>query len=955
MWKLNILQDKEDRNDMTYTCYAGNVRYSNEFVIDKPPWKQWDDLANLKSNQYPAYCIKRGSVATRSGTYNTPAPIVLDEFNINISAGTRIKRVILHYSQQKFSLSGSQADTTFPVFGGAKFTLLGTGQSKTGEAINKRYTNYTLEFTGVTLEQLQSKDFGIKVEYPRNNSTNTGRMCLGNVYLEIETDTPTILLGIGTENNNVVVDDNIIVDCSVEKVGTGDYNPIVDIVLPTGLSLYNSEGHGTLTQQEESNEYRWNSEFGNRTINIMQLAIHCDNTGTHEIILQDTLTNISKSLKINVKEYEIKVSTTLSEQNKPVVSGSSYTYGVDITTDYPTTENRAIKIKLPSSTTIQNRSLLEQSFGLTSITSTETNTILNFTIPLNHNISIPISAVFPSGFSTQDVLVDDKLVLSTPFISQPSSYESLGFARLEIPEIYTETMGHNILYTFSTIARYEIDTSSGNLRDWKNNLRVGIYNYHENDVDDEDDFLEHVIWCNTITDKKWTEYQCDFVYDSKNPVYLVYSHDYVGNPLYDDIHFDFSQAVLVEKAFYGLYPDNYPYPVPVGALLNNTEYAIVTLEKRTNTAPVIVYDFRGIEAFQTEDISVRGIYYRMEYNVSEDVEIQVTLGTDGDNTISGYRNRTLRKGSGTLELGGRFDLFGLTPHMLRGKVSDLRFEVSVNNPYDRRVNVELRNVTLEVNYLIIEPSLYGFEIDGERSEEYGLYFYDTVPHLGTKNEIDEYSVTGSDKSIVNRMNINPKELELELAIDECDLEEELAIADDVITKLFTNKRNILTNKPIEKYIIFDHMPDKRYWFVRKDEIDDKLDAGTYYMKIKLYVSQGTAEIIPKVSTGSSNATNSTLSIEPVIHLISSTKGIVNLTERNTNQSLLVNDNRIGIGDTIIIDNETRTILLRNAGSSTDIDITSSADFSTTWFRLRGEYNFTSPTSIISEVEYYERR
>ena len=111
---------------MAITAYATRVAHSPEFVMNREPWKHWDDLDNLKGNGI-AYCTRKGNgtpIATRSGTYNTPAPITLTGFNFNFQQGTIIEKVIVHYSHQKYTMS---SQTAYPVFAGPRITLLGTG------------------------------------------------------------------------------------------------------------------------------------------------------------------------------------------------------------------------------------------------------------------------------------------------------------------------------------------------------------------------------------------------------------------------------------------------------------------------------------------------------------------------------------------------------------------------------------------------------------------------------------------------------------------------------------------------------------------------------------------------------------------------------------------------------------------------------------------------------------
>lgn len=947
---------------MSITAYASNVGYSSEYTFNKAPWKHWDDLENLKSNNV-AYCVKKGNgtIATRSGTYNTPAPIVLKDFKFDIAQGTIIEKVIVHYAHQKFNASRTQAEATFPIFAGPKITLLGTGQTKTGNAVPTSYTQNTLEFTGVTAEQVNSADFGLKFEYPINNSTNTGRMCLGNVFIELVVKTPTLILEATTTNNKPIINETISVNFNIQRKDNITYNPEIEIEIPDGLTYKSSTGHGTATLSSKT--LKWISSFEGRNKNTLTVQFLCNSEGTHTLAMHDTLSDNNYELKINVQAYTISASTTLNSNNKPIVVHDTLNYNVILKTN--TKEEitfSEVCIELPKNITVPPKTD-RQIWNLT--TSTQ---IKLFNVKIKNSLTIPITATFnEAALGTQTINIkrtstsNEETLLVTPLLIQSDSYQTLSFTRIKVPDEYTEAMGDGKTYRLMDVCRHIIDESSINLTDWRNNVRVGIYNSYEAFTDEmigyPDDFMLFVQWADKISTKKYTEYYLDFKYDAEYPLYLVFSHDYAGNPLYDKIHFEFSQPILVEKQYWGTIDYFKKYPVPVKALCNNTDYGVVTLSKLTDTAPVICYDWNGIEPFKDTDVAIRGIILTMEYNVSEDVELQVTISADGHNDVKGYRNITLKKGSGTATLGGRFNLFGLTPHQLRGKVQQLTAEVVINNPYGNTSRVEIRNLRLNLNYIEIPETPYGFSIDGERGEEYGIWFTNMKKYnLGTKNEIEEYNVTGTDKTIVNRMNIKPKEIEIQLAIDECELKDALELADDVIAKLFTNRRNILTNKPYERWIIFDHMPYKRYYWIRKDEIDDEVgEDGVYYATITLYISRGTAEVIPVVQTGSAGETEGLVSVEPLIHLLSNVDGQLQLTEAVTEQNMLIKSDYIKKGARITVDNENRKVGVIPAGSDTLRLITNDVDFSTTWFKVRGEYQFQSSTAVITDVRYHDRR
>ena len=951
---------------MSITAYPTKVDYAPEYVPNKVPWKHWDDLENLKSNNV-AYCVKKGtgSIATRNGSYKTPAPLVLNNFNFDIAQGTIIEKVIVHYAHQKFSDSKSQANATFPIFSGPKITLMGTGQTKTGNAVPTSYTQNTMEFTNVTVEQVNSDEFGLKIEYPYNNSTNTGRMCLGNVYIELVVKTPALVLSADVNNTKPIINETITVNFHIDRINNIEYNPNVEITIPDGLTFKNSSGHGTATVN--NNTLTWNSKFDGRNRNTLTCTFTCTKSGTHTLEMYDKLSNNNYELQINVSNITISASTTLNNNNKPIQVGDTIYYNIILKTNTKETVTlNKVYIDLPSSVTINQRPNVNNVIRTAKIVrgNTEITRISIESLAVTGSLTLSFGVTFnQSLIGSQEVIIQrsssssEETLLVTPLMIQSTTYGALGYTRIKIPEKYTEAMGNNITYRLMSVCKHIIDTSTVNLEDWRNNVRIGIYNSDEDLTHDFEEFLLFVHWTDKISTKNWTEYYVDFTYDADYPLYIVFSHDYYGNPIYDNVHFDFSQPILVEKQYWGTVNYFKKYPVPVKAVCGESEWGVVKLDKLTDTTPVIAYDWNGLAPLKNTDLAIRGITFYLDYNVSEDAELQVTISAEGYKDVKGYRNLTLKKGSGTAQLGGKFNLFGLTPHDLRGKAQQLTVEIVLNNPYTKTTEIEIQNLRLNINYLEIPDTPYGFSIDGQRGEEYGLWFTDMKKYnLGTKNEIEEYHVNGTDKTIVNRMNITPKEIEIELAIDECELKDALELADDVIAKLFTNRRNVLTNKPYERWIIFDHMPNKRYYWIRKDEIDDEVsDDGVYYATVTLYISRGTAEIIPVVVSGSAGETEGLVSIEPLIHLQSKVDGKLVLTEKFTEQSMLVKSDKIKAGDRITVDNENRRVGVIPSGSDDVQIITNDVDFSTTWFRVRGEYIFESSTAVITDVRYHDRR
>ena len=61
------------------------------------------------------------------------------------------------------------------------------------------------------------------------------------------------------------------------------------------------------------------------------------------------------------------------------------------------------------------------------------------------------------------------------------------------------------------------------------------------------------------------------------------------------------------------------------------------------------------------------------------------------------------------------------------------------------------------------------------------------------------------------------------------------------------------------------------------------------------------------------------------------------------------------GDTVIVDNQERQVKVIKQGSNSPLVLNEGISLETTWFIMQGEFNFTSETSNVYQVEYYEKR
>lgn len=917
-------------------------------------YQNWYNTDNLKKSSAKATCGISGSVATviggKNGSWPIPSPLTLTDFNFALPNGTKVEKVIVHYAQQKHTMSSA---TAYPSFTGAKFTLLGTGKSLTGAGVPTSYTHGTLEFEGITLEQINSPNFGLTIEYPKNGNTNTGLISLGDVSIEVITSVPRLTVNATTPSTKIIKGSVFEVEFDVTRLENIAVNPICEISYDAGVTYQAKvSGVGTLTTTSDNNTFLWNSNYTTGNSNKVKLRFKADTEGIKKFTILDTITNKQYVLTVTVVNYTTTVSTTLNTNTVPFKINEEVTYQINVKTTNPDLESQPLMVELPLGTTITNLSSLRTT-NSAAVTTTSTNVKLAVTAKIiNGQSSITIKATFAqSGYLTQNILINNVSANQVSFIVQSTNYGKLGFTRVRIPEEVTENMGNNIEYVLCTLARF-VQKGSDTVTDYVNNLRVGVFNDEETHVNNEDNFVKMVEWCNNISTKNFVLYTNRFIYDEDCPLFFVYSHDYTGDPVRDNLSFDFTEAILIEYDEYQNLIDYKDFPKPIKALLANGDYASCTVQPQDTTSPVLLYSFDSGGLFDLPEFICQGITITGNYTASHDVEIAFNVSVDQK---KGYRNKTLKQGSGEFQVGNKYDLFGLKPHDLRETLSDIVLHMVLNNQYDEEVHLELNNITLTVTYFLMDDQQgFGFEVDGERSEEYGIYFNEFDYNVGTKNDLSMYQIPGTDETIPYRMNITDKEISLEISIDDCDIEESALLVDKLV-KLFTNDRHTLTNKPIPKSIIFDVLDDRRFWWIRKDEIDSTWDYGGFEGKIKLVIPSGTAELIEPTITGSSGSNPGVAAALPKITVLAKSEGEIHITERYRDQKVIIENDNIEIGDTIIIDNKNRHATLQKQNTTESTDITASINYDTTWFSLINEYLLESDDAIILSVEYHEER
>ena len=450
----------------------------------------------------------------------------------------------------------------------------------------------------------------------------------------------------------------------------------------------------------------------------------------------------------------------------------------------------------------------------------------------------------------------------------------------------------------------------------------------------------------TTTEREET---VDFVYNSDYPIYLVFSHTFTGDPLAPYITFNFSAMSICESSVYSTSQLREWSLQPVSALLTDTRYARAMMRPHDGFSkhiqPAICYDWDDGGIF-TQDISPLGFTVMFDYVVDNNIMVDVELYLDEDH--KGHRSILLGNGYGTATVGNNYDLFGMQLTDFIGKLNKLQVHLSAENNFEEIVTLEVNNVRVQMMYVNRVYCKYGFTLDGIKSDDLGIVVTDVEYHFGTNNEKSTYKVSGTDNTIVNRLNVDSKEVKVRLGVPNCDMQDNMYLVDKIV-ELFTNNREINSNKPELKSIIFNHMPDREFRFVREKEFDDEWIGGSYKATITLYIPDGTTYDVNKTTTGGDGYVPASISLKPEVYLkVESSSSTTRIIESCLSQTMIINS-QVDTGDIILIDCENRSVMNMTTGNELSLD------YNSTWFKIKGDYSFSCENCSILSVEYYLRR
>ena len=229
---------------------------------------------NLKNTSAGTYAISSTPIKKKSSsTGNRPATVSVSNFKAKVPSNAVVKKIVVHYRHSRRAVcksgnndtpcSSSNTDNRCNI-GAPTISILNTNLSKKGQAPyakikQKTYGKLanTLTFENLYLDAsvVNSSNFGVKINYPKNSNELTGYLLLNYLYVDLYYDVPSF----------TVTAQNASADKTYNKseyhlrVNLSDKNTTrkgsnINISLPSGLSYTGFKGNGKITTVGASGE-----------------------------------------------------------------------------------------------------------------------------------------------------------------------------------------------------------------------------------------------------------------------------------------------------------------------------------------------------------------------------------------------------------------------------------------------------------------------------------------------------------------------------------------------------------------------------------------------------------------------------------------------------------------------------------------------------------------------------
>lgn len=488
--------------------------------------------------------------------------------------------------------------------------------------------------------------------------------------------------------------------------------------------------------------------------------------------------------------------------------------------------------------------------------------------------------------------------------------------------------------------------------------------------------LENAEWSEPISAANtWEDIKVNFFYSEDYPLIFLITGEYIES-LAEDVTIEYTYPCLIEQDYRDLAEQPGIFEYPIKEIPTDEGAVSITLKPRevTNIAKAYDVDFTNFLESDEDNRIIQGcsVYFDV-ISCDNPVSVMCKLVSPSF-TKEGNRSVNIESVfledesseevfSGTIELGGTFDLWGLDFDDFRlSKLEDLEIDLQFINNFSEEVHMEFNNLYVVFHYVELEEAKIIAQVNGVDLRYFNVFIQDVIIKPGTNNDVKYLDVEGTDSNLAYRSNIREKEIEMEIRVPGCDVEETTNFVER-LARTLANKRDKFNNPTLNR-IEFSHHPNKVFEYILEDSLDVSAEYTEYEGKIKLIVPSGTAYSKEPTITNATGTNNGIAKVNPIIRLVAQDTSII-VKETFTNQEWRLNDDTLEIGDLLRIDCGERKVYkvtsrdddyyLEDSDDNPDIDITNKVDFNSDWFLIHDDYNFECEnTAVIQSVSFYER-
>ena len=962
----------------------------------------FSDLNNIRNSTSGSWAVSSVLIQGKSETPNRPSTISGTNFGFNLPQGAEPTKVIVTYRHQKVAGSDwTSSNKHIMNIPAPTISLLGvTGFSGKGVAPTKDdmvTSTKTFNVTGkLTRTQVNSKNFGFKLNYPTNSNAYNGYMRVSYVKITVEYKKSQYGYNVSKVSGGYN-EEEFTVQLSISNKNLTSFNPSLTLSSPVGFSFVRSSGTGTVTQAS-ARSFTWDpklsSKVGTSSINLVFMPDVTypsgSSTYTGTFTLSESLYGTSKDLGVTITERPPTPSEE-SEGGSVLDDGDTASVeemveinvlsGNDFHLDIGTTGQG-----IPSGFYLKFKGLIATDISYDgSYTSKTTDTggvtyVFGNVPSINGtwNITKPMEVEVEAGFLS--------VVWLTFYINVIPSEDDLSicdFALLTPSEEELDRLGTGYPYIVQSFMKHT--TTDDNTRNWYKNNRIGVFNnaiednitVEEVEIDGEIvDVITDTTDYDNLTDEEifenaeyWStepgglnEYnniECEFTYNEEYPLYIICTGDYPEATTYGygTGTISYTEPNIIEKTVYNGSEANGNYPTPIINLISDEGTSEANIPTLNNSTPVVIYDYPLDDGYGTnEEMSVRGIEVTGDIEQSDELVITGKLrspsGETGERTVIINNEDYTVDNDTSFRLGGLGDLWGFNTTDII-EFEDWELELTVNNLLLEDVaNINFGNILVILYVENILKQNINVKVNGDDLSYYGCFIEDVVIPEGLETDTSFLTIDGTDTNDAYRQNIREKTIELSFSIGECDLGTSTDMLRQV-TKVLVNDKDSY-NRPIPNRIEFSHYPDVYFEYIMKEAMDISQQNGAYDVKAKLVIPAGTAYSKEVSTTNITGYVQGLAAVSPMISFKPQST-VIEINELISSQRFSMGYGGDWQSKVVVLDCENRIAWLKSNEDDTEaIDISAYVDFNSDWFALKGEYSFSGTNCVIRTVEYTER-